>query len=215
MDTEMLIGGAIRRRHRKRRDGPQPQDRRVDPRPARGVGRADRRAPSRGAAEAFARLVAHDAGRALRLPAADRRRGSRREAEAFAALEALNCGKPINAAHRTTKSRPSSTASASSPARCARMHGPVAGEYLPGHTSMIRRDPDRRRRLDRAVELPADDDGLEARPGHRRRQHGGVQAIRTDAADRAEARPHHGRGSCPKGVVNVVARARRDAWATR
>ena len=48
--------------------------------------------------------------------------------------------------------------------------------------------PDRHRRLDRAVELSADDDGLEAGAGDRRRQHRGVQAVGTDAADGAEAR---------------------------
>jgi aminobutyraldehyde dehydrogenase len=62
------------------------------------------------------------------------------EAEGFAALEALNCGKPINAARNDEI-----------PAivDCYRFfagairtqHGQVAGEYLAGHTSMIRRDP--------------------------------------------------------------------------
>ncbi|OJF93285.1 gamma-aminobutyraldehyde dehydrogenase [Pararhizobium antarcticum] len=63
-----------------------------------------------------------------------------KDADAFAALEALNCGKPINAVRNDEL-----------PAiiDCWRffagairsMHAPVAGEYLPGHTSMIRRDP--------------------------------------------------------------------------
>ncbi|WP_109467245.1 gamma-aminobutyraldehyde dehydrogenase [Albibacillus kandeliae] len=60
--------------------------------------------------------------------------------EDFAALEALNCGKPINEVR---------TAEVPAVADCFRffagavrnMHGPVAGEYLAGHTSMIRRDP--------------------------------------------------------------------------
>jgi len=62
------------------------------------------------------------------------------DADGFAALEALNCGKPINAVRNDEI-----------PAivDCWRffaggirnMHGTVAGEYLPGHTSMIRRDP--------------------------------------------------------------------------
>ncbi len=62
------------------------------------------------------------------------------EAEGFAALESLNCGKPINAARNDEL-----------PAiiDCYRFfagavrtqHGAIAGEYLAGHTSMIRRDP--------------------------------------------------------------------------
>lgn len=62
-----------------------------------------------------------------------------RQAGDFAALEALNCGKPINAVRNDEL-----------PAiiDCWRffagairsMHAPVAGEYLPGHTSMVRRD---------------------------------------------------------------------------
>ena len=62
------------------------------------------------------------------------------DAEAFAALEALNCGKP-----RIRVLRDEIPAIVD----CFRffagavrsMHGTVAGEYLAGHTSMIRRDP--------------------------------------------------------------------------
>ena len=58
----------------------------------------------------------------------------------LAALEALNCGKPINEVK---------TAEIPAVADCFRyfagavrnMHGPVAGSYMEGHTSMIRRDP--------------------------------------------------------------------------
>ncbi|MDR0810285.1 MAG: gamma-aminobutyraldehyde dehydrogenase [Gemmobacter sp.] len=61
------------------------------------------------------------------------------EADAFAALEALNCGKPINSARNDE---------IPAVVDCYRFfagavrtqHGQVAGEYLPGHTSMIRRD---------------------------------------------------------------------------
>lgn len=62
-----------------------------------------------------------------------------KHADDFAALEALNCGKPINAVRNDEL-----------PAiiDCWRffagairsMHAPVAGEYLPGHTPMVRRD---------------------------------------------------------------------------
>ena len=58
----------------------------------------------------------------------------------LAALEALNCGKPIEGVKADELP---------AVADCFRffagavrnMHGPVAGNYLPGHTSMIRRDP--------------------------------------------------------------------------
>lgn len=61
-------------------------------------------------------------------------------AEALAQLEAMNCGKPINEVRG---------AEIPAVADCFRffagavrnMHGPVAGTYLEGHTSMIRRDP--------------------------------------------------------------------------
>jgi aminobutyraldehyde dehydrogenase len=62
------------------------------------------------------------------------------EAAGFAALEALNCGKPINAV---------SEDELPAIADCFRffaaairtMQGSIAGEYTPGYTSMIRRDP--------------------------------------------------------------------------
>ncbi|MGV1834613.1 gamma-aminobutyraldehyde dehydrogenase [Rhizobium rhizogenes] len=63
-----------------------------------------------------------------------------REAEGFAALEALNCGKPINAV--LNDEIPAIVDCYRFFAGAVRnLHGPVAGEYLPGHTSMIRRDP--------------------------------------------------------------------------
>ncbi len=62
------------------------------------------------------------------------------EAGAFAELEAMNCGKPINAA--TNDELPAIVDCFRFFAGAVRnMHGAVAGEYLPGHTSMIRRDP--------------------------------------------------------------------------
>jgi aminobutyraldehyde dehydrogenase len=62
------------------------------------------------------------------------------EAASFAALEALNCGKPINAA--LGDELPATVDCFryfAGAVRC--MTGALAGEYLPGHTSMIRRDP--------------------------------------------------------------------------
>ena len=62
------------------------------------------------------------------------------EADAFAALEALNCGKPINAArHDEIPAIVDCYRFFAGAVRC--QHGAIAGEYLAGHTSMIRRDP--------------------------------------------------------------------------
>ena len=62
------------------------------------------------------------------------------EAASFAALEALNCGKPINAV--LNDEIPAIVDCWRFFAGAVRsMPGVVAGEYIPGHTSMIRRDP--------------------------------------------------------------------------
>jgi aminobutyraldehyde dehydrogenase len=62
------------------------------------------------------------------------------EAEAFATLEALNCGKPRYVVLRDEL--PSIVDCFRFFAGAARtQHGIVAGEYMAGHTSMIRRDP--------------------------------------------------------------------------
>ncbi len=63
-----------------------------------------------------------------------------RDAEDFARLEALNCGKPINAV--LNDEIPAIVDCYRFFAGAVRtMPGQAAGEYLPGHTSMIRRDP--------------------------------------------------------------------------
>ena len=70
-------------------------------------------------------------------------------------------------------------------ARC--LEGRAAGEYA---ERLHLDDPprgDRRGRPDRALELPADDGGVEDRAGPGRGQHGRPQAGRDDAADGAEA----------------------------
>ncbi|MEP7241693.1 MAG: gamma-aminobutyraldehyde dehydrogenase [Devosia sp.] len=62
------------------------------------------------------------------------------DAAGFATLEALNCGKPINAV--LNDEIPGVVDCWRFFAGAVRtMHGMVAGEYLPGHTSMVRRDP--------------------------------------------------------------------------
>ena len=60
-------------------------------------------------------------------------------AEAFAKLEALNCGKPYHAVLGDELPAVSDCFRFFAGA-VRNMHGPVAGEYLEGHTSMIRRD---------------------------------------------------------------------------
>ena len=62
------------------------------------------------------------------------------EGEAFGKLEALNCGKPINAA--IEDEIPAIVDVFRFFAGAVRsMSGPLAGEYMEGFTSMIRRDP--------------------------------------------------------------------------
>ena len=67
-------------------------------------------------------------------------------------------------------------------AGAARMlEGRSAGEYMAGHTSIIRREPIGVCAQVDAVELPDDDGGLEVRAGDRRRQHRRAQAVRHHA----------------------------------
>ena len=62
------------------------------------------------------------------------------EADSFAALEALNCGKPLHAARNDEiPAIVDCYRFFAGAVRC--QHGAIAGEYLTGHTSMIRRDP--------------------------------------------------------------------------
>ncbi|MBC7280132.1 gamma-aminobutyraldehyde dehydrogenase [Hoeflea sp.] len=62
------------------------------------------------------------------------------EADGFAALEALNCGKPINAVKNDEiPAIVDCYRFVAGAVRC--MPGNAAGEYMEGHTSMIRRDP--------------------------------------------------------------------------
>jgi aminobutyraldehyde dehydrogenase len=63
-----------------------------------------------------------------------------REAEEFAPLEALNCGKPKIRVLQDEMPAVSDCFRFFAGA-VRNMHGPVAGEYMAGHTSMIRRDP--------------------------------------------------------------------------
>ncbi len=91
------------------------------------------------AAKAFtgwAQAVPKDRG-ALLMKLADRIEAAAME---FARLESQNCGKPLNAA--LNDEIPAIADVFRFFAGAARtMHGALAGEYLPGFTSMIRRDP--------------------------------------------------------------------------
>jgi aminobutyraldehyde dehydrogenase len=92
-----------------------------------------------GASEAFggwSRTTPSDRAAAL-LRIADRIEA---EGDDFGKLEALNCGKPVNAA--IGDEIPAIVDTYRYFAGAVRnMHGPLGGEYLEGHTSMIRRDP--------------------------------------------------------------------------
>jgi aminobutyraldehyde dehydrogenase len=93
-------------------------------------------AAARGAFDAWSRTTPAERSAAL-LRIADRIEA---EADAFAALEALNCGKPINAARNDELPAVADCWRFFAGAvRC--QHGAIAGEYMAGHTSMIRRDP--------------------------------------------------------------------------
>ena len=138
MDTEMLIGGTFE-------TGTETPEKVLNPRtgaaildlPEANEGQIDRAVKA--ARKAFATwsrtTPAERSGYLLKI--ADRIEA---EAEGFAALEALNTGKPINAA--LNDELPGIVDCYRYFAGAVRnMHGAVAGEYMAGHTSMIRRDP--------------------------------------------------------------------------
>ena len=87
-----------------------------------------------------------------------------------------------------------------------------AGEYLEGYTSIIRREPVGVDRPDRAVELPADDGGLEDRPGAGHRQHDRAQAGPDDAGHRRCGSPRSPPSSCPR-ACSTSSRGNGDAGA--
>lgn len=137
VDTDMLIGGTFVA-------GEEPGERVVNPRtedlvvegPEASIAQID--AAVQAAAQAFegwSTTVPAERSAAL-LKLAD---AVEREAEAFAALEALNCGKPrIRVLNDEIPAIVDCFRFFAGAART--MHGPAAGEYLAGHTSMIRRD---------------------------------------------------------------------------
>lgn len=138
MDSQLLIGAAFE----PGQETPEPI---LNPRtgglivdiPEASTAQVDRAAAAaRRAFDSWSRTTPGERSAAL-LRIADRIEA---EADAFAALEALNCGKPINAAKGDELPAVVDCFRYFAGAvRC--MTGALAGEYLPGHTSMIRRDP--------------------------------------------------------------------------
>jgi aminobutyraldehyde dehydrogenase len=84
-------------------------------------------------------MVAHHTGGTIGA-APETRRSHRGQADDFATLEALNCGKPKHAILRDETPTIVDVFRFFAGA-CRVMPGSAAGEYLPGYTSMIRRDP--------------------------------------------------------------------------
>lgn len=138
IDTDLLIGD----RFEPGQDAAEPI---LDPRtgalildvPEASTAQVDRAvAAARKAFETWSRTTPGERSAAL-LRIADRVEA---EAQGFAALEALNCGKPINAAlNDEIPAIVDCYRFFAGAVRC--QTGAIAGEYLEGHTSMIRRDP--------------------------------------------------------------------------
>ncbi|MDR5651598.1 gamma-aminobutyraldehyde dehydrogenase [Ruixingdingia sedimenti] len=138
MDTQFLIGAGFE-------PGEETAERILNPRTGGAIldvaeasaGQIDRAVEAaRRAFDGWSRTTPAERAAAL-LRIADRIEA---EAGAFARLEALNCGKPINAA--LNDELPAVVDCYRFFAGAVRtQQGQVAGEYLPGHTSMIRRDP--------------------------------------------------------------------------
>jgi aminobutyraldehyde dehydrogenase len=138
MDTKMLIGGAFEK-------GTETEEKVLNPKsgemivalPEANAGQIDKAVKAaRKAFGSWSRTTpAERSGYLLQI--ADRIEA---EAEDFARLEALNTGKPVSAA--LNDELPAIVDCFRYFAGAVRnMHGAVAGEYMEGHTSMIRRDP--------------------------------------------------------------------------
>ncbi len=147
---------------------------------AGGARGADRRGGRR-RRESLRHLVADHARRSARPICCKIARAIEAEAEEFAALEALNCGKPINAV--LNDEIPAIVDCYRFFAGAVRsMPGQVAGEYLAGHTSMVRRDPIGIVASIAPWNYPLMMMAWKLGAGDRRRQHRRVQAVRADAA---------------------------------
>ena len=186
MQTEMLIGSTLRQGHRARGEDPQPAHRRDDPR------RCPKPRPSRSTTRSPPPTTPSPTGRAPRPASAPATSSSsptasRPRPTTSPTLEALNCGKPQ--ARGAPRRDPGGRRLLPLLRRRLPRHARLGGGRISARLHLD--DPprsDRRRRLDRALELPADDGGVEARARARRRQHRRAEAVRADAADHAEAR---------------------------
>ena len=137
MDTKMLIGGSFEA-------GTEAEETILNPRTGEtimtlaeaGPDQIDRAvAAARAAFPAWARTTPGERSAKL-LAIAD---AIEANADSLARLEALNCGKPIGCA--TNDEIPAIADCFRYFASAVRnMHGPIAAEYMEGHTSMIRRD---------------------------------------------------------------------------
>ena len=199
MQTEMLIGSRFVEGHR---DGGDRSSTRRPARPSSTLPEASPDAGRRGrrrGREGLRDLVAHHAGRALRATSSSSPTASRRRPRTSPTLEALNCGKPTQRRAAATRSPAIVDCfrffAGAVPRRCPARS---AGEYLPGYTSMIRRDPIGVVASIAPWNYPLMMAAWKLAPGARRRQHRGPQAVRADAADRAEARQDRSPRSCPK-----------------
>ena len=114
-------------------------------------------------------------------------------AEELARLESRQAGKPIRLAREfDVPGTVDNTAFFGAAAR--RLDGMASGRVLRRPHVVGPARADRRRRVDRAVELPAADGGVEGAAGHRRRQHHRAQARRDHPADQPGLR----RGRSPR-----------------
>ena len=137
MDTEMLIGSSFAK-------GEEQEEKILNPRtagvimelPEAGAGQIE--AAVKAARTAFGSWSRTTPGErsAYLLKIAD---AIEADADAFAALEALNCGKPINAV-RNDEIPAIVDCYRFFAGAIRNQHSTIAGEYLPGFTSMIRRD---------------------------------------------------------------------------
>ena len=123
--------------------------------------------------------------------------------EELAREEAINAGKPLAAVLQRRDRR-----DGRQPALLRRrraLHGGQGRGRVHGGLHLV--DPPRagrRGRPDRAVELPADDGGVEDRPGARDRLHDRAQAGRDDARSRRCASPSSPPRSCPPACSTSI-----------
>ena len=85
------------------------------------------------------------------------------------------------------------------------LEGKSAGEYMADHTSFVRREPIGVVGQVTPVELPADDDDLEDRPGAGRRQHRRAQAVATPRRRPRRCSPSCARSSCRRACSTSCA----------